>query len=43
MFVDYIKKTKYDADMKSLNDTISSLNDTISSLEERLDELEKKG
>lgn len=43
MFVDYIKKTKYDADMKSLNDTISSLNDTISSLEKRLDELEKKG
>ena len=43
MFVNYIEKTKYNADMKSLNDTISSLNDTISSLEERLDELEKKG
>ena len=49
MFADYIEKTKYNADMKSLNDTISSLNDTISSLnntisslEERLDELEKK-
>lgn len=43
MFVDYIKKTKYDADMKSLNDTISSLNDTISSLEKKIEELEKKG
>lgn len=42
MFVDYIKKTKYDADMKSLNDTISSLNDTISSLEKKIEELEKK-
>lgn len=42
MFVDYIEKTKYDADIKSLNDTISSLNDTISSLEKKIEALEKK-